>query len=127
MEYELDVVDGPFQVILRTSGVASVRVFTELNDLLRTDPRITDGMNMLLDHSQLDLSGVTTEQIRAIASNTDGDYQGRGGRVAIVMPQPSAFGLGRMWQSLTSEEIASRARVVNSVEAAYSWLETADD
>lgn len=123
MDYELDVVEGPFQVILRTSGVASVKVFTRLNHVLRSDPRISDGMNMLLDHSRLDMSQVTTEQIRSIAANTSGDYQGRGGLVAIVMPQPASFGLGRMWQSFTGEEISARTRVVDSVEAAYRWLQ----
>jgi hypothetical protein len=124
MDYELDVVEGPFQVILRTSGVASVKVFTKLNDVLQSDPRISDGMNMLLDHTDLDLSQITTEQIRAIADNTNGKYQGRGGHVAIVMSQPAAFGLGRMWQSMTGEALSSRTRVVHSVEAAYRWLET---
>jgi hypothetical protein len=124
VEYELEYVDGPFEVILRTRGPASVKVFTELNGLLQSDPRISDGTNMLFDHSQLDMSGMSTDQIRTIAANTGGEYQGRGGRIAIVMPQPSAFGLGRMWQSMTGEQISARTRVVDSVEAAYRWLES---
>jgi hypothetical protein len=124
VEYEFEYPDGPFQVILRTWGPASVQVFTELNGLLQSDTRITDGTNMLFDHSQLDMSGMTTDQIRTIASNTGGDYQGRGGRIAIVMPQPSSFGLGRMWQSMTGDQISARARVVDSVDEAYRWLET---
>jgi hypothetical protein len=127
MEYELQVVDGPFQVILTTSGPASVKVFTELLEVLRTDPRITDGMTMLFDHSRLDMSQMTSEQIRSIAANTGGDYEGRAGRVAIVFPEPASFGLGRMWQSMTGEKVSSRARVVTSVEAAYLWIESEED
>lgn len=127
MDYDLQVVDGPFQLILTTSGVASVKVFSELNELLKTDPRIVDGMNMLIDHSRLDMSKVTTEQIRSIAANTRGEYQGRSGRLAIVLPQPAAFGLGRMWQSLTGEDISARTRVVSSVDAAYAWIESTAD
>jgi hypothetical protein len=127
MEYELQVGDGPFQVILTTAGAASVKVFTQPSELLRTDPRIADGMNMLFDHSRLDLSEVTTEQVRTIAGNTGGEYQGRGGRIAIVLPEPASFGLGRMWQSLTGEDISARTRVVTSVETSYEWLESEPD
>jgi len=127
MEYVLEVGGGPFQVILTTSGVASVAGFTDLNRRLQTDPEIEDGMNMLFDHTALDMSGLSTEQIRAIADNTSGEYQGRGGRIAIVVPAPVAFGLARMWQAMTGEQISARACVVDSVEAAYAWIERAAD
>ena len=128
MEYELEYPDGPFDLVLTTSGVASVDVFTELNEAIRSDARIVDGANMLFDHSRLDMSGLSAEQIRAIADNTGGEYQGRGGRIAIVVPAPVAFGLARMWQAMTGEQISARSCVVDSVEAAYAWIEhTADD
>jgi len=127
MEYELEHSDGPFAVIVTTSGVASVPVFTELNELIRNDETIVDGVSMLFDHSRLDMSRLTVDEIRAIADNTGGEYQGRGGRIAIVVPAPVAFGLTRMWQAMTGEQISARACVVESVEAAYAWIDSAVD
>lgn len=127
MNYKCEFVDGPFGVIVRTSGEADPREFVRGRRSVMNDPRYRPGMNVLLDHTELDFSGVTADGLAEMAESSTGDDDevGNAGYFAIVTPRPLAFGLARMWQAFLSTQFDERVVIVETVEAAYGWLEEA--
>jgi len=124
MDYRYEFVDGPFQVIVTTSGDADTDAIVAGRRRLLADPRFRPEMNILVDHSRLDVSAATAEEIRDAAATASGERPGTTtGLLAIVSPSPLQFGLMRMYQAFASEDLESRLAVVRSVEAAYRWLE----
>jgi hypothetical protein len=124
MEYRYEFADGPFQVIVTTSGEA---VLAELVTGIRrvyADPRFRPEMNVLVDHSRLDVGDLTFEDVREVAASASSDRQTRvrTGQVVIVAPRPVQFGLARMYQSLASEQLEQRVTIFASVEEAYAWI-----
>ena len=127
MTYDVDFDDtGPFDVVVRASGAFNLNEFMDGRERILGDPRFRPGMNVLVDHSLLDLSSASTEDVRTAAATAGRRYAGSEGpaRIAIVAPQPVAFGLGRMWQALTADELADNSVVVGTVEEANAWLES---
>ena len=124
MTYDVDFDDtGGFDVIVTASGVFDLKEFLEGRERVLNDPRFRSGMNVLVDHSQLDLSTASIHDVRAAASSAAQRYATSGpGRIAIVAPHSVAFGLGRMWQSMTAEELAGNSVVVGTVAEAEAWL-----
>jgi anti-anti-sigma regulatory factor len=124
MTYDIDFDDtGAFDLVVRASGVFDLNEFLEGRERVLNDPRFRSGMNVLVDHSQLDLSSATIDDVRAAASSAARRYATSGpGRIAIVAPTSVAFGLGRMWQSLTTDELAENSVVVETVAKAEAWL-----
>jgi hypothetical protein len=124
MTYDIDFDDtGAFDLVVRASGVFDLNEFLEGRERVLNDPRFRSGMNVLVDHSQLDLSSATIDDVRAAASSAARRYATSGpGRIAIVAPTSVAFGLGRMWQSLSTDELAENSVVVETVAKAEAWL-----
>jgi hypothetical protein len=82
-------------------------------------------MSILLDHSQLDNTGADANEVRAVASSLDRDRAASGfAYIAIVAPDAVTYGLGRMWESLASEDVESAVTVVRTREEAYAWIES---
>ncbi len=125
MEWTIEFVDGPFEVIVTTSGVATPESFQALREEIFSDPRYTPGSSMLIDHTSLDMSELASEEIRRIAESDKHRYDGsRPERdVAIVVAEPAWYGLMRMWQTHYGEGSgAARTRIVTSREEAYEWV-----
>ena len=124
MTYDIDFDDtGGFDLVVRASGLFDLKEFLEGRERVLNDPRFRSGMNVLVDHSQLDLSSASVDDVREAASSAARRYATSGpGRIAIVAPTSVAFGLGRMWQSLTTDELAENSVVVETVAAAEAWL-----
>ena len=82
-------------------------------------------MSILLDHSQLDNTGAGANEVRAVASSLDRDRAASGfAYIAIVARDAVTYGLGRMWESLASEDAESAVTVVRTREEAYAWIES---
>jgi len=124
MTYDIDFEDtGGFDVVVKATGVFSLKEFLEGRERVLNDPRFRSGMNVPVDHSQLDLSTASIDEVRAAASSAARRYATSGpGRIGIVAPTSVAFGLGRMWQSLTTDELAENSVVVETVAEAEAWL-----
>ena len=75
---------------------------------------------ILIDHSQSDFSGLTSENIIAIAHLYRDTLQGRKVRVAVLSPGSEKFGLSRMFEQYSG---LGDVRVFRDKAEALSWLE----
>ena len=86
MRHTLDFVDEPAGVIVHLFGRADVEGFRALNQLF-IDARFRPGMQILVDHTHLDVGGLTVSEIDQIGSYAL-TLTGRagGGPIAVVAP-----------------------------------------
>jgi hypothetical protein len=123
MTYEIVfTADDPFATV-RTFGRASLEGYVAYMEELVADPRFRRGMNLLADHRRLDVSHLTSGQLRVLAQLM-GNFADRfgDGRSAIVMDGPLPFGLARMWESFSNPRYPDQYRICRSVEEAQRWL-----
>lgn len=66
MRHSIEFADNPDGVIIHTFGRANAEGFRALNDALVSDARFRPGMQILVDHSQLDASRLTGSEIEEI-------------------------------------------------------------
>src|SRR5690348_12210773 len=97
MEWEVTWGGDPEDVLVVTSGVASVEGLRAMGDAVLLDGRYQPGMCAILDHTLLDWSGLTTSEIRRRAGDLP-EIRTRIGtsRIASVVATTAAFGLLRM-------------------------------
>jgi len=121
-DYEF-VDDGPFDVIAKTSGVATVEEMIEGRRSMYADPRLRPGVAILFDHTDLegDLTAEENERVAAASSFDFEEYQI--GYSVMVAPRAVAYGMIRMWQAFVTGPIRERSKVVRTVEEAYEWIE----
>jgi hypothetical protein len=126
VNYDIEFTEsGPFEVVVTTSGEASGAEIEAGRRRVLADPRFRPGMSIMLDHSLLDNSGAEAHEVRGLASSLDRDRASSGfAYLAIVAPDAVTYGLGRMWESLASEEVESAVTVVRTREEAYVWIES---
>jgi hypothetical protein len=121
--YRYEFVDGPFDVVVTTSGEASLDEFMAGDRRLLSDPRQRGGLNLLYDHSALDLSTWRGKDVREVAAaDRLVDEHLWAARIAIVAPADLSFGFSRMWQGLIGTAAQEHVTVVRSVPEAYEWL-----
>ena len=68
LSYRYAFVDGPFDVIVTTEGKANLAQFMEGERRLLSDPRYRGGLNLLYDHSRVDLSSLDGDDVGAVAA-----------------------------------------------------------
>ena len=123
MDYRYEFVDGPFQVIVTTAGKADGDAIAEGRHRVWTDPRFRPEMNILVDHTLLDMSDRTADDLRMSAASASRDPAEAGtGYIALVCPSPLQFGLARMYHAFATGPLGERLVVVDSVDEAYRWL-----
>jgi hypothetical protein len=125
MEYRIEFVDdGRFDVVVTTAGEASPAGFAEGRARLLADPRLQPGMSLLIDHTHLDVSKLTTDDVRIVSEGTAVVFEeGQLACACAVTPASVTYGLVRMSQALTPEEVTPPTTVVRTVDEAYRWLE----
>ncbi|MBI1373500.1 MAG: hypothetical protein GC159_12295 [Phycisphaera sp.] len=125
MRHELEFRQDPATMVMRTFDTAEVEGFERLVRALVEHPQWVNGANLLVDHSHLDFTGITHDEIWQIAqivmrfTGMIGD-----GRCAIVMTNDLAYGLGRMWESMSEGAITFDTRICTSYEEAEHWIDT---
>lgn len=123
MEHSIDFVHGGVEdVVVRTSGRAVLSGFTAYLAELVADERYRPGMGILVDHSDLDASGLVTADARAFAAVV-ADMGERVGVTAFacVAPGPVMYGISRAFEAY-SEDSGVRTRVFSSADEARAWL-----
>lgn len=114
----------PQDVTITTSGPASAEGLTAFLMDLVSNPRFRPGMLVLADHSALDPTTVTADQVRAQAHIVVGlDGQIGPSKFAIVVPSALAFGWARMYE-LSAGGAQSESSPFYSRSEALAWLET---
>ena len=114
--------DPPADVTVTTSGSADAPTFAMMNGALVGDERFVPGMSVLVDHSALDTSGLSSDDVRDIARAVEG-LGDRLGRATIAIVAPTLLVWGHTRQSIMfAEETLARARVFRSKDDALGWL-----
>ena len=97
MRWAIEFGGDPQDVTVTTSGKATREGFARMNAELVEDERFGPGMLVLLDHTQLVVDELSSEDVRAIARDfVRHDDALRSAIVALVAPKPVQFGLARM-------------------------------
>ncbi len=110
-------------IVVRTRGLAAVEGFSAFLSDVVTHPDWRSGMDLLLDHRDLDGSALSEEDIHQLTDEAvaiDGELGG--GRWAVVLANDLGFGLARMWQSVPEGKGIPRRRLFRVVEEAEAWL-----
>ncbi|MGD0165672.1 MAG: hypothetical protein ABSC51_00055 [Gaiellaceae bacterium] len=127
MEFEIIWGGDPEDVYIRTRGVATVEGFSAWLEEGLSDPRKRPGLRVLVDHRQLDTSGMSVEDVERrveIAAREEPRFSDV--HVAVVVRRDVDFGVLRMLESLfeARPELRSIVRVFRSIEKARHWLAT---
>jgi hypothetical protein len=69
MRHTIEFVENPDGVIIHTFGRPDVEGFRVLNDDLLSDARFRPGMQILVDHTQLDATELTVSEIDEISNH----------------------------------------------------------
>jgi hypothetical protein len=127
MEFELTWVD-PSLVVCRMSGPASAEGYEQLLRARTSSPEFGPGTKVLMDVTDLDVSGVTAAEMEEIA-DLRARFTGQSeARAALVVGRdsPLRYGLGRMFQGFLTARREIDVRVFETFDEAMAWLK-ADD
>ena len=119
IKYNIDHERGLIRTVC--SGYVTFAEVLEHFVNLRADASIPDGLDVLLDLSEV-TSVPGTEQLRNVAAET-GKLRTiiRWGLLAIVSSQPLLFAMGRMFEAF-AEAYFEEIRVFYRLEDAEAWL-----
>lgn len=125
MEYEITWGGDPEDAYVTTRGEASLEGFDAWVQEGLSDARYHEGMSIILDHRELDWSGVSLDGIqeRIKLFKRESSRSGRI-RVAMVMRAAVDFGLARMYQAYVElqPDLQLELGVFVSIEDARAWL-----
>jgi len=123
MEFEIEWVD-PSLVICRTSGLASVEGYEAMMRELTSDARFRPGVDLIVDHTNVDVSSLTAadiEQVAGLRARFAGNVAGRA--AGVVGPgSPMRYGLGRMFEAYVDSRPGTNVTVFETVEEAIAWM-----
>jgi len=127
VEYELCFEGVLPLAIVRVSGTASLAGFDEFMATLLGHPQWKKGMNIIIDSRLLEISSVRTSFIHSAADIVKhNSFQLGSGRCAVVTETAAGFGMARMWQTLTKDEILLETKIFSAIEEAYAWVSNPD-
>jgi hypothetical protein len=120
MDYTLEFTDE--RVTITTSGSADVADVTRLLVELVSDPRFTQGLPILADHSALDTRALTAEGARGVGQAFV-DFGTQIGRspLAVVVRDSLTYGLVRV-ATASAARAPLKVKVVYSRVEAETWL-----
>ena len=123
MKHELFFDENRHCFIVRTHGDASVKGFDALVKSIVSHPQWQAGMNVLLDHRDLEQSHLKASDIQKIA-RVVGNYRKEygDGRSAFVLSKSVDFGLARMWQGYSEDRVDFESKAFYNMDEAIQWL-----
>ena len=123
MEHEFLFDHDGLPLVVRTSGAASAAGSAALDRELVKHPLYRQGMPVLIDNRELDMSEMTSTSVRASSSLMRGfSKKWARGRWAFVVATDLAFGMGRMWQTYTQDGVEAEIQMFRSMDEAREWL-----
>jgi hypothetical protein len=123
VQHEITFADDAADVVIVTSGEATLPGFRAHVVDLVTSAEYRPGMNILVDHTSLDANRLTPADMRAIADLViEFDAQIGPGLCAVVVPSPYKFRLARIWQEHVDDEVLMQTQVFYSRDVASHWL-----
>ena len=124
MTYDVDFDDtGGFDVVVKATGVFTLKEFLEGRERVLNDPRFRSGINVLVDHSQLDLSTASVDEVRedrlergsALRNLRAGADRHRRADLGGVRPRSDVA-------IADHRQLAENSVVVETVAEAEAWL-----
>ncbi len=123
MTFEVNFDQLPEYVYIQTRGKASVSGFDKLLTAIVDSPKWTTGSKQLVDHRNLILNRLTSDDIRAIRDIVKKYSEKLGsGRCAFVMKDTLGFGFARMYELLGGNDLHNEVAVFYSIDEAVEWL-----
>jgi hypothetical protein len=109
------------------SGTLTDQELIEHKERLRNDPHVSSGMVELSDVRNIEKLMVTPSGIEEFVMQDAHDADlCREHRLAIVVSQDLAFGMGRMYEMMTSENLPN-VGIFRDMEEAANWLGLSGD
>jgi hypothetical protein len=127
---EYDVIWGgdPEDILIRTSGPATVPELNAMVSELLADPRFRPGLKVLLDHRAAGFTGFTTAHLRSRADQAAWQLQqGRPSRVALVFGRDLYLVVGRLLESFISARTSIPIRTFRTLDDGRAWLRETPD
>ena len=123
MEFIIDFENMPDYVLLRTNGLVSVEGVDKMTgDLVNSREWIT-GSAQIVDHRELDLTGMVAEDMREIWGVLKDHSKKLGnGPCAFVVGDELGFGFARMYDLLGGDSIHNKVEIFYSFEDALKWI-----
>lgn len=123
MKFEINFEKSPEYVYIKTDGEASVQGFDELLTAIVESPKWITGSKQLVDHRKLKPERLTSEDVRRIDNIVKKHAKKLGnGRCAFVVSGALGFGLVRMYECLSGEDIHQESAVFYTIDEAVEWL-----
>lgn len=123
VDFEISFIDDAQIAMVKTSGHATPEGFDAFVEAMTSDPRWRTGMNILGDHSNLDMSGLSSQDIENLVSSRLLRARLVGtGRLAIVAGTSLTFGFGRMAEAYAEDVLPFRMRIFKKTDDALAWL-----
>jgi hypothetical protein len=122
---EFDVTWGgdPEDLLIRTSGPATVPELNTMVAQVLADPRFRPGLKVLLDHREAGFTGFTTAHLRSRADQAAWQLQqGRPSRVALVFGRDLYLVVGRLLESFISARTSIAIKTFRTLDDARVWL-----
>jgi hypothetical protein len=123
MEYAFEFgADGPQDLTITLAGVASSSGMEALVRDLTSEPRFRGGLTILVDLSALNTSGLSAEEMRAMADSVSGrDWEFPAAAIALVAPSARTFDDAMLYRAHVGGSKSGR-EVFRSREEALAWL-----
>ena len=112
MEFEIEWVD-PSLVVCRTSGVGTVEGYEALMRALTSDPQFQPGVDLITDHTNVDISALTAAEVARVAGLRVQFLGAMVGRAAGVVgsSSPMRYGLGRMFEAHVASQAGTKVEI----------------
>jgi len=104
-----------------TSGQADPANWDEVHSTVFTHPSYVPGCKLLVDHQQLEMAHLSSEDVQAIASLSRARKDSFGkSLMAILVSRDVDFGLVRMWEAYASTDLERKVMVFRDREKAVA-------
>lgn len=121
MEHSIEFGGETHDVTATVWGPASIEGFGSLFDELASDPRFRPEWMVLLDVAALDVSELSAEEVRQIATAVARDARLGSTSIAVVAPSPVTFGLARLGDTVAKPNSLDTV-ICRSREEAETWF-----
>ncbi len=123
MKYEIAWAGDPEDVLITTSGDATVDDLQAMARAVMADPRFREDLTALIDHTDTRWWALSNQDLEARAEGIRADAERLGRqRIAVVVGSPLDFGIGQTVMGLLADGVEFETEIFESRTAARAWL-----
>jgi hypothetical protein len=124
LRHEITVENNGMCLVVTTHGVADIPgIFAFLDDIV-SHPQWVPGMQILVDHRDLNLNKIAQDGIREVSRYFANLSLNLGnGKIAFVLNRDIDFGIARAWELMTADDVEISIYMFRSIEDARTWLD----